>query len=148
MHYKQIIPLLLIATTLIGRQMISTQQAIPTQQKNLLFLHQVAAPTKIHSINPLDEYTQNNENVIVVFYEDWCGPCKRMTPIFEELAEEIDGILFIKVKRELYRNLFDRYNLTTVPAILFFHNGVLVKIQPSSMTKAKLIKLIKKIYRK
>ncbi len=69
-----------------------------------------------------------------------------MTPIFEELAHEISSIRFVKIKRELYLSIFDFYNLSTVPAILFFRDGVLVKTQPSSLTKNELVKLIQKTY--
>src|SRR5690606_4344693 len=102
-------------------------------------------PVRSAGRNALDKITQQG-NVIVIFYEDWCGPCKRMTPIFEEVAETLSSITFIKVKRELYRSLFDFYNLNTVPAILFFKNGKLMKIQPSSVSKAELTKIIKNIY--
>ena len=135
--------LLFLMSTLIT---VLCASQIATQQTNnaVLYLHELE-PVRSAGRNALDKITQQG-NVIVIFYEDWCGPCKRMTPIFEEVAETLSSITFIKVKRELYRSLFDFYNLNTVPAILFFKNGKLMKIQPSSVSKAELTKIIKNIY--
>jgi thioredoxin 1 len=135
--------LFLLTTPLIAT--LVTSHATSSHKANtVLYLHEFE-PVKSTGRNALDAIIKQG-NVIVIFYEDWCGPCKRMTPIFEEVAATLPSISFIKVKRELYRSIFDFYNLNTVPAILFFKNGKLIKIQPSSLSKADLIKLIKQIY--
>jgi thiol-disulfide isomerase/thioredoxin len=79
---------------------------------------------------------------IIIFYEDWCNPCNRMAPIFEDLASQMPHITFLKVNRTMYRHLFDFYNLKTVPAILFFKNGALIKKQLNSVNRKKMRRLI------
>jgi len=122
---------------------IITATTLPIANK-LLYLHeleQVRYPN-----NNIFSKLISTGNTIAIFYEDWCPPCKRMTPILEELADEMPHITFVKVKREFYRSMFDQYKLNTVPALLFFRNGQLIKIRPQSATKNELKALIKKIY--
>lgn len=136
---------LLLSLFLLAMPLIATLYTFPTTPTNsVLYLHEIE-PIRSAGRNMLDAMIKES-NVIVIFYEDWCGPCKRMTPIFEEVATTMSSVTFVKVKRELYRSLFDSYNLSTVPAILFFKDGKLIKIQPSSVTKAELMKLIKQVY--
>lgn len=141
---KNLLLSLFLLTTPIIAALVTSHK--PAQQENntVLYLHELE-PTRSAGRTILNKITEQG-NVIVIFYEDWCGPCKRMTPIFEEVASTLPSITFVKVKRELYRSLFDFYNLNTVPAILFFKNGTLIKIQPSSVNKTELTKIIKNIY--
>jgi thioredoxin len=64
---------------------------------------------------------------IIDFYADWCGPCKRIAPILEELAKEYDGkIIIYKVNTEKERELAGAFAIQSIPALLF----VPVKGQP------------------
>ena len=57
---------------------------------------------------------------IVDFYADWCGPCKRIAPIMEELAEEYEGkIVIYKVNTDENRNLAAAFGIQSIPSILF-----------------------------
>jgi thioredoxin len=57
---------------------------------------------------------------IVDFYADWCGPCKRIAPIMEELAEEYKGkIVIYKVNTDNNRNLASAFGIQSIPSILF-----------------------------
>lgn len=144
MKRNNLLSLALISSSLISFYIITATTA--AHNSALIYLHE-EEPVRSAGNNTLNRLT-NSGNTIVVFYEDWCPPCKRMTPIFEELAREMHDVMFVKVKREFYRNIYDQYKLTSVPAILFFRNGQLVKIQPSSASKSEMIKLINKIYGK
>ena len=58
--------------------------------------------------------------VIVDFYADWCGPCRRVAPIMERLAEEYDGQLTIyKVNTQEEQGLATAFRITSIPAVLF-----------------------------
>lgn len=57
---------------------------------------------------------------IVDFYADWCGPCRRVAPIMEKLAEEYDGKLIIyKVNTENEKELSQAFNIRSIPTVLF-----------------------------
>jgi len=114
------------------------------KKNKLIYLHEQKMRTIEDS--KLNTFIKNG-NVILIFYEDWCGPCKRMTPVFEQLVEEINNVLFIKIKRSLYKELFNRLRLTTVPAMVFFKKGKVVHIRPRSATKEELMELIKHYFK-
>lgn len=57
---------------------------------------------------------------VIDFYTTWCGPCKRLAPIMEELAKEYDGkVLFYKADTERERELAYLFRITSIPTILF-----------------------------
>jgi thioredoxin 1 len=141
---KNLLLSLFLLTTPLITALVTSHSTTSSNTNTVLYLHELE-PVRSAGRSTLDKIIQQG-NTIVIFYENWCGPCKRMTPIFEEVATTLPSVTFIKVKRELYRSLFDFYNLNTVPAILFFKNGKLIKIQPSSVSKTELMKLIKQVY--
>ena len=110
----------------------------------VIYLHKQKSFTSTKSLS-LDELVKHGKT-IVIFYEEWCSWCNKMTPIFDDLASHMTDISFIKIKRETFRSLFNAYNLTTVPAMLFFKDGNLLKIQPESLSKEKLVQLICEVY--
>jgi len=72
------------------------------------------------------DYTQNKEwsfkgekPAIIDFYADWCGPCKTIAPILEELDTENEGIDFYKVDTEKENELAAAFGIQSIPSILF-----------------------------
>ena len=62
--------------------------------------------------------------VLVDFWAEWCGPCKMIAPILDELAEEYSGRVHIgKVNIDDYQNLATEYGVRAVPTLLLFQNG-------------------------
>ena len=62
--------------------------------------------------------------VVIDFWATWCGPCQRMTPIVEELAEEYkDTVVIGKYNIEEENDLAAQYRIMSIPTILFFKNG-------------------------
>lgn len=61
--------------------------------------------------------------VLVDFYGPWCGPCKRLAPVLDQLSEEMKGVTFIKVNIDSAQNLTDTHDITGVPALVLFKNG-------------------------
>lgn len=83
---------------------------------------------------------------IIDFYADWCGPCKRVAPIMEELAKEYDGkVKIYKIDTDKEKQLAGMFGIRSIPSILF----VPVKGQPQMTTgafpKENFIELIKEI---
>ena len=72
-------------------------------------------------INRFDELLKENESVVCDFYTTWCGPCKVLTPIIEELSQSYaDKALFIKVDIDLCIELAVRYKITSIPTVIVF----------------------------
>ena len=73
---------------------------------------------------------QNFENeisrgtMLVDFYADWCGPCKMIAPIIEEIAAERDDIKVGKVNVDTDPQIAIKYNVQSIPTIIIFKNGI------------------------
>ncbi len=61
--------------------------------------------------------------VLVDFYADWCGPCKRIAPVLEELAAEIPNAKIVKVNVEHNPRLAAEYGVQSIPSLKVFKNG-------------------------
>ena len=83
------------------------------------------------------EITQNDQTVLVDFWAPWCGPCKMISPMLDEIAAETAGSVKVaKVNVDENQNLSVKYNVRAIPALLFFKNGQL-RDQVVGMTSKK-----------
>ena len=72
------------------------------------------------------EVTQSEGAVIVDFWAAWCGPCKMIAPLLDEIAREKVGVVKVaKVNVDESQSLSFKYNIRAIPALLFFKNGQL-----------------------
>jgi thioredoxin 1 len=69
------------------------------------------------------EVVENNEVVVLDFYATWCGPCKVVGPIFDEVSNENEGQYFAKVNVDDEPELSQRFGIRSIPTILFIKGG-------------------------
>jgi len=82
------------------------------------------------------------EKTIVDFYATWCGPCKMLGPVFEEVSKKSD-INFVKVDIDEHEQLCREYKVMSVPTLILFENGKEVKRNIGFISKDKLEEFIK-----
>lgn len=81
----------------------------------------------------------------VDFWAEWCGPCRMFGPIFEEASEKHPDIRFGKVDTEAERSLAAQANITSIPNLMIFRDGILLFNQPGALPGAALEELIGKV---
>jgi thioredoxin 1 len=63
--------------------------------------------------------------VLVDFYAEWCGPCKMLSPVVDELSEELTDVTFYKLNVDESDEVVRKYNVMSIPTLLVFENGEL-----------------------
>ena len=88
---------------------------------------------------------ESDKPVVVDFWAEWCGPCKKLSPILEEVAEELDGqVTVAKVNVDEERNLGAMFQIMSIPSVLIFKNGEKVDEFVGLRSKADIVAQIKK----
>jgi len=100
-------------------------------------------PTAVSDDNFEADVLGSSEPVVVDFWAEWCGPCKQIAPVLEEIAGEMSGKLKIaKLNVDESPNLAAKYGIRSIPTLMVFKDGEVVNMVTGSMPKTKLIEWI------
>ena len=80
--------------------------------------------------------------VLVDFWATWCGPCRQFGPIFEEASEKYPDIVFGKIDTDDQQQLAMAAQITSIPTLMAFRDGILVFAQPGALPPAGLDQVI------
>lgn len=91
-----------------------------------------------------NEVISNDQLTVVDFWAEWCGPCRAIGPVVEELAKEYEGQVKVgKLNVDNNPDVSVKYGITSIPAILFIKNGEVVDKQIGAVPKSVLDQKIK-----
>ena len=87
-----------------------------------------------------EEVLKSNLPVIVDFWAEWCGPCKMLTPILEELSNEMKNeINIVKVNLDENQDLAMKYSIRSIPTLLLFKEGNLIDTKVGLLPKNEIV---------
>ena len=90
----------------------------------------------------LNKIIEDSEILLVDMYAEWCGPCKMLSPILEDISKKYTTIKVVKIDVDKNSDAAKNYNVKSVPTVLFFYNGKLrqslVGFQPKARFEALL----------
>jgi len=103
------------------------------------------APIKINDAD-FDVETKKYPAIVVDCWAPWCGPCRMMGPVIDELAKEMQGrVVFGKLNVDENQEVSMKYNIMSIPTLLVFKNGKLVDRLVGAMPKDALKQYLSKI---
>ena len=95
---------------------------------------------KVATNNNFDELLQSETLVVVDFWATWCGPCRMLSPILDEVEEEMGGkIEVVKVNVDDADEIAAQYRIMSIPTLLFFKGGQIVDKTVGAMPKNVLV---------
>ena len=94
------------------------------------------------TVDTIESTVKDNDIVLIDFWADWCGPCKRFAPVFEASAEANPDVVHAKVDTEAEQQLAAEFQITSIPTLMAFRDGILVFSQPGALPAAALEQVI------
>ncbi|NLI53916.1 MAG: thioredoxin [Clostridiales bacterium] len=100
------------------------------------------AVVNITNANFKSEVLESDRKVLVDFWAPWCGPCRMVSPIVDEIAEESDAVKVCKVNIDEQPQLASQYGVMSIPTLMVFENGDVADKAVGARNKAFILQLL------
>ncbi len=101
-------------------------------------------PIELTVSNFEKEVLQSDKPVLVDFWASWCGPCRMLSPVVDEVAEENPQIKVGKVNVDQQMALAEKFGIMSIPTLIFFKDGKAVDSSLGAIPKSSILKMIGK----
>ena len=100
---------------------------------------------KVTKNNFEEEVLKSEKTVLVDLYADWCGPCRMLAPILEEVETEREDVKVCKINVDDEPELAARFGIASIPTLLFFKNSAIIKKSVGYRYKGELEKILREL---
>jgi thioredoxin 1 len=97
----------------------------------------------IENETQLNKIISENENVIVDFFAEWCGPCKMLSPVLDDVSTEMENVVVCKVNVDENSDLASENNIRGIPTVLYYKSGDKVASKSGYLPKNQFIQVLR-----
>ena len=130
---------------IVGASIIVNQKTKNVVSTNTNFEENVEKTSLVLDVNEENfenEVQNSDKKVLIDFYADWCGPCNRLVPLVDKVAEENENIKVVRIDVDKNENLMNKYNVRSIPTLIVIENGEEVKRSVGLIPEEKILELI------
>ena len=92
--------------------------------------------------NNFDSITKSEKPILLDFYADWCGPCRMVSPIVDEIAEERSDILVGKINVDNEQELAREFGILSIPTLIVLKDGKITSKSSGARPKAQILEML------